>query len=142
MPQSDVPIERTSPTQPFPTRPPALLPTLGMQPDDAFDLTPTLGAAARDAMDTFRTGPLYTPPSLDGSLVRPSGGGVASWGGGAFDPETGMLYVKSSNVAGVQRLVKFDLETTNTPFADATDPDYVGYDADLGGRAIFEGASP
>ena len=41
---------------------------------------------------------------------------------GVVDPETGMLYVKSSNVAGVQRLVKFDPETTNNPFADATDP--------------------
>ncbi len=142
VPQSDVPGERTSPTQPFPTRPPALLPTLGMTPDDAFDLTPELEAAARAAMDAFRTGPLYTPPSLEGSLVRPSGGGVANWGGGAFDPETGMLYVKSSNVAGVQRLVKFDPETTNNPFADATDPDYVGYDADLGGRATFEGGIP
>lgn len=142
VPQSDVPGERTSATQPFPTRPPALLPTLGMAPDDAFDLTPELQAAAQAAMSAFRTGPLYTPPSLEGSLVRPSGGGVANWGGGAFDPETGMLYVKSSNVAGVQRLVKFDPETTNNPFADATDPDYVGYDADLGGRATFEGGIP
>ena len=82
-------------------RPPALLPSLGMAPDDAFDLTPERQAAARAAMDAFRTGPLYTPPSLEGSLVRPSGGGVANWGGGAFDPETGMLYVKSSNVVGV-----------------------------------------
>ena len=142
VPQSDVPGERTSPTQPFPTRPPALLSTLGMRPDDAFDLTPELRAAAQAAMEAYRTGPLYTPPSLEGSLVRPSGGGVANWGGGAFDPETGILYVKSSNVAGVQRLVKYDPETTTNPFADANDPDYVGYDADLGGRATFEGGIP
>ncbi len=142
VPQSDVPGERTSATQPFPTRPPALLPTLGMSPDDAFDLTPDLQAAAQAVMGEFRTGPLYTPPSLEGSLVRPAGSGVANWGGGAFDPETGMLYVKASNVAGMQRLVKFDPETTTNPFADTTDPDYVGYDADLGGRATFENGIP
>ena len=142
VPQSDVPGERTAATQPFPTRPPSLLPTLGMSPDDAFDLTPELQAAAQAAMEAFRTGPLYTPPSLEGSLVRPSGGGVVNWGGGAFDPESGFLYIKSSNVSGVQRLVKFDPETTTNPFADTTDPDYVGYDADLGGRATFEDGIP
>ena len=142
VPQSDVPGERTAETQPFPTRPSPLLPTLGMSPDDAFDLTPELQAAAQTAMEAFRTGPLYTPPSLQGSLVRPSGGGVVNWGGGAFDPESGLLYVKASNVSGVQRLVKFDPETTTNPFADTTDPDYVGYDADLGGRATFEDGIP
>ncbi len=142
VPQSDVPGERTSPTQPFPTRPPALLPTLGMAPDDAFDLTPALQAAAQEAMGAYRTGPLFTPPSLEGTLVRPGGGGVANWGGGAFDPETGILYVKASNVAAVMRVAKFDPDTTTNPFADTTDPDFVGYDADLGGRAIFEGSIP
>ena len=142
VPQSDVPGERTAQTQPFPTRPSPLLPTLGMSPDDAFDLTPELQAAAQAAMEAFRTGPLYTPPSLQGSLVRPSGGGVVNWGGGAFDPESGLLYVKASNVSGVQRLVKFDPETTTNPFADTADPDYVGYDADLGGRATFEDGIP
>ena len=60
-----------------------------MAPNDAFDLTPELQAAARATMDAFRTGPLYTPPSLEGSLVRPSGAGVANWGRGAFDSEDG-----------------------------------------------------
>ena len=142
VPQTDVPGERTSPTQPFPTRPPALLDTLGMSLDDAFDLTPELQAAAQREMGEYRIGPLFTPTSLRGTLVRPSGGGVANWGGGAFDSETGILYVKASNVAGVQRLVKYDPENTANPFADADDPDYVGYDADLAGRAVFEGGIP
>ena len=142
VPQTDVPGERTSPTQPFPTKPPALLETLGMQLDDAFDLTPELQAAAQAEMGNYRIGPLFTPTSLRGTLVRPSGGGVTNWGGGAFDPETGMLYTKASNVAGVQRLVKYDPENTANPFADADDPEYVGYDADLTGRAVFEGGIP
>ena len=142
VPQTDVPGERTSPTQPFPTKPPALLETLGMQLEDAFDLTPELQAAAQAEMRNYRIGPLFTPTSLRGTLVRPSGGGVTNWGGGAFDPETGMLYTKASNVAGVQRLVKYDPENTANPFADADDPEYVGYDADLTGRAVFEGGIP
>ncbi len=142
VPQSDVPGERTSATQPFPTKPPALLPTLGVSLDDAFDLTPALQAAAREAIGGFRIGPLYTPPSLEGSLVRPGGSGVANWGGGAYDRETGLLYVKASNTAQVMRLEKFDPDTTTNPFADANDPAFIGYDTDLGGRAIFEGGLP
>jgi quinoprotein glucose dehydrogenase len=89
-------------------------------------------------MQQFRFGPLYTPPSLEGSLVRPGGGGAANWGGGAFDAQTGFLYVKTSNVPAVMRLEKFDPATTRNPFADTTEPDYVGYDT-AGGRPTFEG---
>ena len=142
VPQSDVPGERTSPTQPFPTRPPALTPTTGMSFDDAFDLTPELEAAAREAMQAFRFGPLYTPPSREGSLVRPGGGGAANWGGGAYDSQTGFLYVKTSSVPAVLRLEKFDPATTRNPFADSTEPNYVGYDTAPGGRPTFEGGLP
>jgi quinoprotein glucose dehydrogenase len=142
VPPSDVPGEIASLTQPFPTRPPAVLPTTGMALDDAFDLTPELQAAARDAMGQFRIGPLYTPPSLEGSLVRPGGGGAVNWGGGAYDADTGFLYVKTSNVAAVMTLAKFDPSTTTNPFADTTDPGYVGYDTARGGRPTFEGSLP
>jgi quinoprotein glucose dehydrogenase len=142
VPPSDVPGEFASPTQPFPTRPPAVLPTTGMLLDDAFDLTPGLEAAAREAMGQFRIGPLYTPPSLEGSLVRPGGGGAVNWGGGAYDADTGFLYVKTSNVAAVMTLAKFDPSTTTNPFADTTDPGYVGYDTARGGRPTFEGSLP
>ncbi|MEE2636919.1 MAG: PQQ-binding-like beta-propeller repeat protein, partial [Acidobacteriota bacterium] len=142
VPQSDVPGERTAATQPFPTRPPALIPTTGMTLDDAFDLTPELQAAARMAMQQFRFGPLYTPPSLEGSLVRPGGGGAVNWGGGAFDTATGFLYVKTSNMPAVMTLERFDPANTRNPFADTTEPDYVGYDTASGGQAMFEGGLP
>ena len=142
VPQSDVPGERTSSTQPFPTRPPALIPTTGMTLDDAFDLTPELQAAARRAMQQFRLGPLYTPPSIEGSLVRPGGGGAVNWGGGAFDTATGFLYVKTSNMPAVMTLERFDPANTRNPFADTTEPDYVGYDTASGGQAVFEGSLP
>ncbi len=107
VPQSDVPGEETSPTQPFPTRPPAFS-AQGVTLDDAFDLTPELKAAAQAEMKKYRMGPLYTPPSLEGTITRPGVWGGANWGGGAFDPETGMLYVKTVELGAVHRIQKVD----------------------------------
>ena len=95
VPQSDVPGEKTWPTQPFPTKPPPFA-EQGVTLDDAFDLTPELKAAAQEQMKKYRFGPIFTPPSLEGTLTRPGALGGANWGGAAFDPETGFLYVKSS----------------------------------------------
>ena len=103
VPQSDVPGESTSRTQPFPTRPPPFAPQ-GAALDDAFDLTPELRSAAQAEMKKYRLGPLYTPPSLEGTIVRPGVWGGANWGGGAFDPETGMLYLKTVELGGVFKI--------------------------------------
>ncbi len=103
VPHSDAPGERSSATQPFPTKPPAFT-EQGVTLDDAFDLTPELKAEAQAAMKKFRLGPIYTPPSLEGSWMRPGVIGGANWGGGALDPETGILYVKSSNTPAIARL--------------------------------------
>jgi quinoprotein glucose dehydrogenase len=93
VPASDVPGERAWPTQPVPSRPPALTPQ-GVSLDDAFDLTPELKREAVAALGKMRTGPLFTPPTMQGTIMRPGVLGGADWGGGAFDPETGVLYVK------------------------------------------------
>jgi quinoprotein glucose dehydrogenase len=101
VPQSDVPGERTSPTQRFPTKPPAF-DRQGMSTDDLIDFTPQLKELALKAVEGYRLGPLFTPPSLvdaakgtKGTLTFPGSGG-ANWEGGAFDPETGFLYVASA----------------------------------------------
>ncbi len=93
VPASDVPGERASPTQPIPVGPPALVPQ-GVTLDDATDLTPELHDEAVAALKRLRIGPLFTPPSVQGTIVRPGLLGGADWGGGAFDPGTGVLYVK------------------------------------------------
>jgi quinoprotein glucose dehydrogenase len=93
VPASDVPGEHAWPTQPVPVGLPPLLPQ-GVSLDDATDLTPELHAEAVEVLKHVRIGPLYTPPSLQGTVVRPGLDGGADWGGGAFDPETGVLYVK------------------------------------------------
>jgi quinoprotein glucose dehydrogenase len=104
---SDVPGEKPYPTQPFPSKPPAFV-DQGVSLEDANDLTPEIKAMAREQMQRFRIGPLFTPPSLRGTLQRPGQGGGASWGGAAFDPETGYLIVRATRGVGVNRIGKND----------------------------------
>ena len=109
--QSDVPGERTSPTQPFPTKPPAFAPQ-GFTEDDLVDFTPALRAEALQVVRPYRMGPLYLPPSLQGSFAQPGIIGGGNWGGTAVDPETSLLYVKSTNSPAVLALGAVD--TTRT----------------------------
>jgi quinoprotein glucose dehydrogenase len=101
VPASDVPGEWTSPTQPFPTKPPPF-DRQGVLTDDLIDFTPALRAEAVEGVKVFRLGPIFTPPSLanaadgtHGTLMLPNATGGANWEGGAFDPETNVLYVGS-----------------------------------------------
>ena len=100
VPQSTVPGEKTSPTQPFPTKP-APFDRQGTSFDELIDLTPELKAEAVKIASQYQLGPLYTPPIVRdtngkvATLVLPAHVGGANWPGGAFDPETGVLYVSS-----------------------------------------------
>ena len=93
VPQSDVPGERTSPTQPFATKP-AAFDRQGITVDDLIDFTPELRAEALEIFKRYRAGPLFTPPSLRdetpggtlGTLQLPSFIGGANWNGAAYDP--------------------------------------------------------
>ncbi|WP_420442597.1 pyrroloquinoline quinone-dependent dehydrogenase [Candidatus Palauibacter sp.] len=100
---TDVPGEVLHPTQPFPTKPPPFG-RQGVSLEDANDLTPEIRALAVAQMQRFRLGPLFTPPSLQGTLQRPGASGGANWGGAAFDPETGLLYVRTSEEADTNQL--------------------------------------
>lgn len=111
VPQTDVPGEWTSPTQPFPTKPPPF-DRQGFTEDDLIDFTPEILARAKEIVADFRMGPIYTPPSLaeapdgtKGTLALPSTIGGGNWEGGALDPETGMLYVGSQTNASVLALI-------------------------------------
>ncbi|MCZ6507428.1 MAG: pyrroloquinoline quinone-dependent dehydrogenase, partial [Acidobacteria bacterium] len=101
VPQSDVPGEKTSPTQPHPTKP-APFDRQGFSEDDLIDFTPELRAQALELVQNYRMGPIFTPPSVvngpdgtRGTLMTPNAIGGANWEGGAVDPESGMLYVGS-----------------------------------------------
>lgn len=124
VPKSDVAGEQSWPTQPFPTKPAAITPQ-GATLDDAFDLTPALKAAAQAEMKKYRLGPLYTPPSVEGTITRPGVIGGANWGGGAFDAATGMLYVKTSHSPAIMKIRPADRSAAN-PRASEVDADFVG----------------
>ena len=93
--ETDVPGEVPYPTQPFPTKPPPFA-RQGVSLDDANDLTPEVHRLAVAEMQTYRLGPLFTPPSLRGTLQRPRVDGGANWGGAALDQSTNWLYVRTS----------------------------------------------
>ena len=100
---TDVPGEGLYPTQPFPLKPPPFA-RQGVSLEDANDLTPEIHALAVAEMKRFRLGPLFTPPSIQGTLQRPGASGGANWGGAAFDPETGLLYVRTSEEADTNQV--------------------------------------
>jgi quinoprotein glucose dehydrogenase len=106
-PSSDVPGEKASPTQPIPSKP-APFEYQGSDPRDLADFTPEIRAMAEKAIQGFKTGPLFTPPSLAGTISRPGTTGGANWGGAAVDPATGMIYIPSRNAHAVLRLAPTD----------------------------------
>jgi quinoprotein glucose dehydrogenase len=103
VPPSDVPGEKVSPTQPFPTRP-APFDRQGVSIDDLIDFTPALRAEAVENVKRYRIGPLFTPPALAtpngpiATLMLPADAGGANWPGGSFDPETNRLYIHSHTI--------------------------------------------
>jgi quinoprotein glucose dehydrogenase len=136
VPASDVVREQAWKTQPFPTKPPAFS-EQGVSLDDAFDLTPDLRERARAELSKYKLGPLYTPPSMQGTIMRPGVIGGANWGGGAFDPQTAMLYVKSSNTPAVLRLGEPD-RSPNNPRVGEVDASLIN----RGGSATFMDGLP
>jgi quinoprotein glucose dehydrogenase len=108
VPPSTVPGEAASKTQPFPTRP-APFEAQGATLNDLVDFTPELRAQAVEAVKGFTLGPLFTPPSTNGTLTRPSTVGGANWGGAAVDPETGLMYIPSRSGYGVNRVAPPDV---------------------------------
>jgi quinoprotein glucose dehydrogenase len=108
VPASTVPGERTSPTQPFPTKP-APFDLQGSTEENLLDFTPELRSRARKQLQTFEHGPLFTPLTLArGNLLMPGIAGGANWGGAGFDPDTGVLYVPSRTAPTVVTLTQID----------------------------------
>jgi quinoprotein glucose dehydrogenase len=105
--KGDVPGEWYSPTQPFPTRPPAY-DRQGISTDDLIDFTPELRAQAVKAIERYKIGPLFTPPvasKLEGPIATLTSGFATNWPGGAYDPETHIAYIYSQSGASPLALV-------------------------------------
>lgn len=123
VPQSTIPGEVTSPTQPIPTRP-APFERQGATIDNLIDFTPELREQALEIFSHYVTGPLFTPPSLvsddpngtQGTIQLPGSQGGADVQGAAFDPETGYLYIPSITAPFVADLLPGDPEVTDLAY--------------------------
>jgi quinoprotein glucose dehydrogenase len=108
VPKGDVPGEWYSPTQPFPTKPPAY----GRQAitiDELIDFTPELRTKALELVKMYRMGPMFLPPVVSkvggplAALTIGTLGGGTNWPGASYDPETHTVYAQAAN-AGVSPL--------------------------------------
>jgi len=109
-PRSDIPGERSAPTQPFPTLPePFARQTISR--DDMWGLTWFDRAWCRREFDKLRYEGPYTPPSERGSIIFPFGGG--NWGGIAYDKTNNLLIAKGQNLALRVRLIRKDTKEIN-----------------------------
>jgi len=107
VPQSDVPGEVTSPTQPFPMRPPPLAPQ-NFPEDAVWGITPADRDACQKIIAGFRNEDIFTPPSLRGTLVVPGNIGGITWSGYAFDPERNLLLVPTNSLPAEAKLIPRD----------------------------------
>jgi len=105
VPQSDVPGERTWPTQPVPSKPAPF----ARQSFTERDINPYLPdeerRAIRARLQSYRNEGLFTPPSIRGSIEMPGHSGGTNWGGVAVDPDRGELYVRSVALPTMLRLL-------------------------------------
>jgi len=123
--QSDVPGEKTSKTQPFPTKPPAYSRNFLKVPDDLIDFTPEMRAQAINILSHYRVAGMFNPAligdpkGLLGAINVGNGGGGTNWNGAGYDPETHIVYAQADNIgiAGT---------TLRTPPAGFSDMRYVG----------------
>ncbi len=105
VPQSDVPGEVTSPTQPIPTLPPPFARQSFTEKDINPYLTPDEQASVRERLKASRNEGVFTPPSIKGSIELPGHNGGANWGSSAVNPTKGTYYIVSKELPTFLRIV-------------------------------------
>ena len=108
-PASDLEGEQAWPTQVLPAKP-APFARQQFFADDVSNLSPETTAAIRDSLSKLRSDGQFVPPSEQGTIIYPGFDGGGEWGGAAHDPNTGILYVNSNEMAWVQQMRKIDFE--------------------------------
>jgi quinoprotein glucose dehydrogenase len=125
VPKGDLPGEWYSPTQPFPSKPPAY-DVQNVDASTVIDFTPELHAKALRLLSHYRTGPVYTPPSLAkadgtwGTLTALATQGGSNWPGGCYDPETHTVYAFSETTVAADSLVPGDPRFTDADYVRGT----------------------
>jgi len=123
VPQSDVPGEVSSATQPFPEKPPPLAPQT-LSNDQAWGPTPEDRDWCRNYIARLRNEGVYTPPSLQGTLMVPGNLGGMTWSGYAYDPGRGVLVTNTNNLVAIARLIpreKYNDRSSRTEDGDYGD---------------------
>jgi len=139
VPQSDVPGEKTSATQPFPTKPPAYA-RQAVKVEDLIDFTPELNAEAKRVVSRYKLGPMFLPGVVSktegpiAALTIGTTAGGTNWPGASADPETGIVYAQASNhsVAPIGLIeppsgfsdIKFVAGTAGQPFVEREGPGF------------------
>jgi quinoprotein glucose dehydrogenase len=133
-PRSDVPGEETWPTQPIPLKPPPLV-RQAITEADLTNITPEAHEHALREFRKYRSGSIYTPPSLQGNITMPGHLGGAEWHGGSFDPRLNVLYVNVNEVPTINRLRPVHGEGSLTAASGGTQSGKTGLEL---GRQIYE----
>jgi quinoprotein glucose dehydrogenase len=115
VPASDIPGEQAASTQPFPVKPPAFARQF-VGESDLTDLSPKAHEDVFRRFCTYRAGPAFTPPSLNGTVVVPGFHGGATWSGACFDPTTGILYLNSNEQPNIVRMIKQEQDNVDEPY--------------------------
>ncbi|MEP7251779.1 MAG: PQQ-binding-like beta-propeller repeat protein [Ginsengibacter sp.] len=113
VPASDIPGEQAWPTQPFPLKPKPYAPQ-SFTENDLADFSPAVHDSLLKIFRGLRYEGLFTPPSLKGTFNYPGTIGGSEWGGAAFDPSTGIIYLKSNHSPEIDKLVKLEDESNTT----------------------------
>jgi quinoprotein glucose dehydrogenase len=123
--KGDVPGEWYSPTQPFPTKPPAY-DRQGIAVSDLIDFSPAMRAEAEQVIKRYKIGPMFTPGSLSkpegplATLTLATAGGGSNWPGGSYDPETHIVYVSSQAAVTQIGLIPGNKERTDVDYQSGT----------------------
>jgi quinoprotein glucose dehydrogenase len=108
-PASDAPGEVTANAQPLPAKPAPFARQI-LTADMLTNRTPEAHAEVLERFKKLRSAGQFVPPSTEGTIVFPGFDGGGEWGGPAYDPKTGILYVNSNEMAWVLRLVPRETE--------------------------------
>jgi quinoprotein glucose dehydrogenase len=158
VPQSDVPGEKTSPTQPFPTKPPAYA-RQSVRLEDLIDFTPELNAEARRNVSRYKLGPMFLPAVVSkaegpiAALTIGTTAGGTNWPGASADPETHVVFAQASNhsIAPIGLVepppgfsdIRYVAGTAGQPFVEREGPGFgSAADAPQRGRGGAPGAAP
>src|SRR5438094_6077623 len=158
VPQSDVPMEKTSPTQPFPTKPPAYA-RQAVTVDELINFTPELNEQAKQLVSRYRLGPMFLPGVVSkaegplAALTIGTTGGGTNWPGASYDPELHTVFAQAANT-GIAPIglvepppgfsdIKYVAGTAGQPFVEREGPGFgSAADSPLRGGALGRQAAP